>query len=387
MTQNTEYESKHQVIKSHGDKHHLNDHEHSHNHESEIFEGNIFIFHSFDIGDDIDLEKIKNANILIRRPVTLSKYFKNYHIPLAVELPHPHSSPRCVGVKLHNFGVVTLRYQIPFSTTLEQLRANINELDSFYHEQSVADAGVLFKKIKNYINKPRFFHLHTSYMLIQVTMNPVPRSAQEDVIQFKEQHGNVIASLLRFETETLSEYQKDEIVDSAFGYYQGDLIIIDTDAAFIYDDEYEDKLDIFEFANIQHLELQYFDRALDKKLNAVYEGKVKQLPWKAYLPMIGAAFNEPVSELDQLKVDISVITDRLENSVTLTGDVYYSELYSKIAEKLDLKNWRESLHNKLSIIHDISMVHQNRVEASRNDFLSVIVIILIFIELLVALVK
>ena len=42
----------------------------------------------------------------------------------------------------------------------------------------------------------------------------------------------------------LSEYQKNEILETAIGYYRGDLIIIDTEAAFVYDDEYEDTLDL-----------------------------------------------------------------------------------------------------------------------------------------------
>ncbi len=347
------------------------------------FTGNIFAFHSFDVGDDIDLEHIKSSNILIAKPLLLSKYFKNYHIPLAVELPHPQRSPRCVSTKLHNFGVITLRYQVPFSATFEDLRSYINTIDEQYREQSVTDAGTLFQKIKHEIKQPKFFHLRSSYMLIQVNTDP----EKNDVVNFKHEHGNLIASMVRFETEALSEYQKNEMLESAIGYYQGDLIIVDTDATFAYDDEYEDKLDIFEFANIQHLELQYFDRVLDKRLNVFYERKVKSLSWSAYVPVIGTALAEPISELDELQVDISVITDRLENSVKLAGDPYYTELYSLLVEKLDLKSWRESIHNKLAIVHNITSVHQNRIDSGRGDFLSTIVIILIFIEILIAFYK
>ncbi len=350
---------------------------------SPLFTGNIFLFHSFDIGDDINLERLKSSQVLVRRPLVLSKYFKNYHVPVAVELPHPNSSPRCVSAKLHNFGVITLRYQVPFSATLEELRSHINNIDDHYQEQSVADAGLIFQKIKQFTTQPKFFHLRTSYVLIQVNTD----AEKKDVVTFKNEYGNLIASMLRFETETLSEYQRNEMLEGAIGYYRGDLIIIDTDAAFAYDDEYEDKLDIFEFANIQQLELQYFDRVLDKKLNIFYEGKVALTPWNAYIPFLGSALPQPAGQLDQLKVDISVITDRLENSVKLAGDAYYSELYSLLVEKLDLRNWRDSLHNKLSIIDDISQVHQNKIDSSRGDFLSVVVIILIFIEILVALLK
>ena len=40
-----------------------------------IFSGNIFIFHAFDIGDDIDLEKLEKSQVLMRKPLILPKYF------------------------------------------------------------------------------------------------------------------------------------------------------------------------------------------------------------------------------------------------------------------------------------------------------------------------
>lgn len=344
----------------------------------DIFTGHVYIFHCFDVGDDINLEKVKNQHLVIRRPLAYSKYFKNYHIPLAIELPHPQESPQCESAKLHNFGVISLRYKIPFSSSFEQLKSSINVLEDEYHDQSVSDAGAIFKRIKSAIKQPRFFHLRKSYVLIQIN----PRS-DRDAVLLKERYGSAIASTLRFETETLSEYKKNEILESAIGYYRGDLILIDTDAAFMYDDEYEDVLDLFEFANMQQLELQYFDRVLDQQLNSVYEQEVKFLPFKSYLPFWGTVMNDPVGDLGKLRVDISVITERLENSIKLAGEPYYSELYALLVEKLDLKNWKESLNNKLSIIHDIGSVYQNKVDVIRQDMFSVLIIILIFMEFIV----
>jgi hypothetical protein len=343
-----------------------------------VFSGNIFIFHSFDVGEDINLERVKELQLLLRRPLILSKYFKNYHIPLAVELPHPHTSSRCMSTKLHNFGVISLAYKISFQETLEDLRTQIGAIEDEYREQSVIDAGSIFKKIKSEIKQPKFFHLRRSYVLIQVD----PES-NIDIVQLKELYGSLIASILRFETESLSEYQKNEILDSAIGYYRGDLIIIDTEAAFIYDDEYEEVLDLFEFANMQQLELQYFDRVLDQQLNAVYEREIKKLPLRSYLPFVGTLKSDPVGDLGKLKVDISVITERLENSIKLAGEAYYSELYSLLGEKLDLDNWRESISRKLDIIIDVRTVYENKVDALREDLLSMLIVVLIFIELVV----
>ena len=344
----------------------------------EVFSGNVFIFQAFDVGEDVNLDRIRQSHSVITRPLSLSKYFKNYHTPLPIDLPHPHASSRCVSANIHGFGVISLVYKIPFKDTLEQLRKGFNTLDAEFQEQGVIDAGSIFKAIHGDIKQPRFFHLRTSYVVIQVDSQPALST-----VTLKDAYGSTIASLLRFETENLSEYQKNEILDSAIGYYRGDLFIVDTQAAFVYDEEYGEILDLFEFANIQQLELQYFDRMLDQQLNVVYQREVRALPFKAYMPFIGSMSKDLVGSLNNLKVDISVIIERLESSIKLAGEEYISELYALLVDRLDIDNWKASVDDKLKIIQDINSVYQAKIDTIREDSLSVLIILLIFIELVV----
>ncbi|MEX0940589.1 MAG: hypothetical protein WDZ41_04480 [Candidatus Babeliales bacterium] len=341
--------------------------------------GNIFVYYAYDVGDDINLSKVEALPEILTRPLHLSKYFKGYHVPLSIDLPHPHSSSKCLSTKLHNFGVISLAYKIPFSSNFEELRKTLNDVDTEFREQSVEDAQSVYKKIKLHIKQSRFFHLRSSYVVIQVDQQP----QNITVSQMTKEYGGFIASLVRFETESLSEYQKNAILDAAIGYYRGDLIVIDMDSAFVYDDEYEELLDLFEFANIQQLELQYYDRILDQQLNAVYQREVKGLPFKAYLPFIGTLMKDPVSDLGMLKVEISSIIERLESTIKAVGEVYVTETYNLLVEKLDLKSWKVSISTKLDIIKDIHLVYQNKIDIIREDLLSVLVILLIFIELVV----
>lgn len=352
------------------------------NADKQIFTGNIIIFHAYDIGDDINLEAIKDKQLLLRRPLQLAKYFKSYHTPLEVELPHPHSSSRIISVKIHEFGVLTLTYKIPFSQTLDELKQEIDEIDDEYSEQSVMDAGSIFNKIKSEVRQPKFFQLRKSYVLIQV--NPLPGIGTE---KLNEDFGSSIASILRFETEALSEYQKNEILASSVGYYRGNVLVIDTYATFIYEDDYQDILDLFEFANMQHLELQYFDRLLAQQLISVYERDVQKVPWHSFLPFMSGVADDPIAALGKLKVDISVITERLENSIKLAGEEYYSAIYAHLVEKFEINNWQSAINRKLNIIFDLRSVYENKVYMVRQDILSVLIILLIFIELVVGIMK
>ena len=227
-----------------------------------FFSGNIFLFHSFDVGEEINLEIVRQSQLVKPVPLTLPKYFKNYHTPLAIELPQNYTGSKCISAKIHNFGALSLTYQIPFSNSLESIRRKINAIDTTFRKQSATDAASIYRLIKDYIKQAHFFHLRSSYVVIQI--DPAPDII--NVVDLKNKYGGFIASTLRFETESLSEFQKGEILETATGYYRGDLIIIDTDASFVYDEEYYEILDLFEFANLHKLELTYFDRVLDQHL-------------------------------------------------------------------------------------------------------------------------
>ena len=53
---------------------------HSADQKALTFSGNIYIFYEFDIGDDIDVQKLKQSNLLQTYAMPLPKFFKNYHI-------------------------------------------------------------------------------------------------------------------------------------------------------------------------------------------------------------------------------------------------------------------------------------------------------------------
>lgn len=350
--------------------------------QSHAFSGHVYMFFAFDIGEDINFEAVKQSNDLNVNPVNLSKFFKNYHAPLGIELPDHDKSTHCIDMKLHQFGAISITYKVPISNTFHDLKSQLIAIDEEYQPRSINDALAIFKRIKPFVSKSNFFHLRSYYTVIQIDCDNDFNGAQ-----IKDNFGHEIAALLRFETQTLSEYQKQEVLTSSVGYFKKDFIIIDTEAAFIYDPQYAELLDFFEFGNIQQLELQYFDKLLDKQMTVIYEDKNRSLPTLAYFPFIGSRYFDPVGDLTKLKVDISVITERLENSIKLVGETYYSEIYDEIVLNLDLKSWKDSIEKKFKIIKEVQYDYQNKIDTTREDVLTTLIIILIMIELMVAIIK
>lgn len=346
------------------------------------FDGNIYLFYACDVGDDINLDQIENMRSIIKNPQKNPRFFKNYHIPLAISLP-VEGSAHPVNAKINSFGALSLMYKIPFKQTLADLRSHFGRITEDCALRAEHDARMLYKKIEPHITHPHFSNMYTWYALIQINPNAAVKEPQD----LRAHYAAEIASILRFENTTLSEYQINDIWQSAIGYFRGDLVLVDTDAACIYNYAQEDVLDLFEFAIIQSLELHYFDKILDQKLNGIYDGTVKQFPTQAYLPLIGTFMNDPIEHLGKMKVDISVITERLESTIKLAGEPYLSEMYALLEENLDLKTWKESIDRKLKIVESVQRNHQHKIETSREDLVSLLILVLIFIEVIVALHK
>lgn len=348
--------------------------------KSELISGNLLFFYALDIGDVINLEVIKEKRMLNVVDVPLSPFFKNYHIPLPFVMPQDRDNnpdqANCIYRKLYNFGVLSLCYRVPFEATFEDLKVNMITTKKIFDKKSEEEARQIFSIISPAIKEAKFVNLKNSYCTIQV--KPLLNKMTPD--EFKETYGARIASLLKLETKGLSDYQMDEILSSTTGYYGQDLIIIDSDAAFIYDEEYFEPIEFIESANIEKLELQYFDKVLDLKLDTFYAQESYRLPLRAYIPLITEHLNLPIFHLAKLKVDISVVTERLENCINLTGDAYFSKLYSMLVQKLLLREWRESINRKQEIIKDLYTVHQDRLDTLHDGILMLIIIIFMMLE-------
>lgn len=343
-----------------------------------IFDGVIYFFCCFDIGDDIDFKGINLASNLFRSIYKKDRY-KTQNILLSIDISKIELTKSCISASLYNFGVISLRYAFHFSCALENLKDIINKKLDFVEQHSYSDGKVVYNEISSVVREAYFFNLSKTYVLIQC--NTKESLAPYD---FKNKFGNEISALLRFEHEFLSEYKKNEILENDFGYYRGDLLIIDVNSAIVYDNDYGDILDIFEYANIKHMELQIFDRLLDRRLSFYYDRRVFRVSVLSYFPIIGMLQFNPVEELARLRVDISVVCERLWSSIKFSDDPYYLEIYYMLDKKLEFDNWQKSIDKKLEIISHILEAHEYKITNMRHDFQNILIILLIFLETLLA---
>ena len=183
------------------------------------------------------------------------------------------------------------------------------------------------------------------------------------------------------ERRPLSAGEAEEALRTRFSYYDDDLTIVQWDTAFVYDRAESAGAieDILEFANTQLLELRTYDALLDRELDGIY----KIGAGKPVRSLRGRREAEQAESLRYLIVDVLELIDRSSNALKVVGDAYYARIYRAVAERLGLADWQRQIDTKLASIGDIYRFLNDQARSRRDEFLEVIIIVLIALELVV----
>ena len=89
--------------------------------------------------------------------------------------------------------------------------------------------------------------------------------------------------------------------------------------------------------------------------------------------------------LGELKVEANGLFERTGNVLKLVGDPYLARVYRLVAKRFHLDVWIESIQRKLDVAEGVYQVLADQAHSFRGEFLEVVVVILILIEILLAL--
>ena len=132
-----------------------------------------------------------------------------------------------------------------------------------------------------------------------------------------------IAQVVRGETVTLSDGERDEILQSRISYYQSDLAVIGWNAAFIYDTTAgaETAIELLEYANSQLLEFRHYDELLTEELEGVYDFLDKGTSMWARWQLARAA-----TKLHTVLLDVIELTEHADNAIKFLSDMFSARL-------------------------------------------------------------
>jgi hypothetical protein len=367
-----------------------------------VAEGSVHVYRLFDLGDAVDLSR---AEELLAAPRSRRR-LETAQGMTALEIPRPPlqvslgardlplaSGPRQgdASARLFDYGVASILYKVPIPPgadladlvpLAEELVAQPTpELDA----AARAEAGELGRAIAPAVENPHVWEGLETYQVFFVRKLEVPAPAQEVLSRAP------VAELLLGETSAtrLSSSERSDVLKHAFSYLEDDLAVVDWNSAFLLEPSgVGDIPDLLEFATAHLLELRYYDALLDRELGAIYREIDARHATLAAAPGI---FTRRYMKLQRrtaaLLLEISEMTERLENAVKIIGDFYLARLYQSAVRRFRLRAWEESVLRKQELLAGVNALLADAANTRRAELLEVTIILLILWEILYAVLR
>jgi hypothetical protein len=283
-----------------------------------------------------------------------------------------------VRVKGYDYGVLSLMLSRPFAGDWSEFVALGQDLiESESLERRAAEAcAIIVERVRGALTGIRPSFLTEDYLAFVIHSLERPSTAE----QVMEEHGTDIAQLLRGERQALSRQEREEVLRHRVSYLTDDLVVPAYNAAFVLDTEAGalGVLEILEFVNSQLLEFRYHDELLESELSRTYSELQKPRWVDRYF---GRRPTRAALHLHSVFVDVNELTDRLENSVKLVGDVYSARLFVLAAARLGLDAWKRNVEEKLKTLDDIYRFAVEQRGSAQANLLELVIVLILVIEL------
>jgi hypothetical protein len=192
-----------------------------------------------------------------------------------------------------------------------------------------------------------------------------------------------LVPLLSGEQRTLSDGARQDLLRQRFSYYTDDLVVLTWDRAFIYEPRGDsDVMEVLEVANAQLLEMRYYDELLDDELPRMY-GLVASAR-RAESLLTSRRFAGLARRLYTLVAEVTELTERIDNALQVTEDVYLARIYSAALELFRVPAVSAAVDRKLAIIRDTYTALHDEGSARRAELLELLIVVLIVIEVVLA---
>ena len=343
----------------------------------------------FDVADTIDLTKLVNIAgesaqpAPLRMRATPSPERIQYAIPpLAANLAPVTVDGRVASMraKIYDYGVISVRFSFPYAGSWEDFVALCVAMRTGDSLSSLAQTFVktIIQGCAAALDQPHPALEEDYFVSCIEQLEPVL-----DAATLLETHRAELVELMSAENRRLASEEVIEDSKLHFSYYPDDLVIVQWDSAFILDTpaNAEVLLDLMEFANSQLIELRTYDQRLDAELVNVYlKNRQRPRPWQ---PSRRRETEQGAEKLGQLLVDVRELVDRSSNALKIIGDAYYARVYRALAARLGLDVWQKQVESKLAAVAEAYRYLTDQAQVARGEFLELIVIALIGIEIIV----
>jgi hypothetical protein len=286
-----------------------------------------------------------------------------------------------VAARLYVFGAVTLAVRVPAEALgWAAFTALMDEIDLAIGPGAATSVwadnlALLRAAVGDAWDRPSESTLEEDYLVATVHAfdTPVAASALGTDID--------LVPLLSGEHRRLAEGARADLLGRRFSYYTDDLVVLTWDRAFIYEPRRDtDVADVIEVANAQLLEMRYYDELLDDELPRMYDLVEATRRW-SFAPR---RFARLARRLYALVAEVTELTEKVDNALQVTEDVYLARVYSAALELFRVKLVSEAVDRKLAIIRDTYQALYDESASARAGLMEVLIAMLIVVEIVLA---
>jgi len=340
----------------------------------------VHFFRMFDIGREVDLTELQQA-LTTTYPTARAGFVRVR--PKSIVMEDPPLSVRMqpfwierdgrliefsVSAKIYDVGVISFSFTCDFpagdSTDLERLAflfPHQEGLDAYFVQYLTTIGELIRPHIRNFTLNPEFYEDYTVYVCGKRDewFDPLP--------------------LLLNDRVKIAPSTREDILKNSLSYTPDDLAVISWDAAFLCDAEYPaDIIDLIEFANVQVLELRYYDRELTRQMGKMYDDIEGAERLSQYSRMY--RYHAIMSGLMETQAEISETIEKVNNLIKVTEDVYYARVYATALKVMRSGQWSESVNRKIAVMRETYAMLSDEVRIQHSHLLEWVIIILIAFE-------
>jgi uncharacterized Rmd1/YagE family protein len=89
-------------------------------------------------------------------------------------------------------------------------------------------------------------------------------------------------------------------------------------------------------------------------------------------------------QLHTLLAEVTEVSERIDNALVVTEDVYLAKVYRAALEQYRVDDWRVAVDRKLSIVRDTYTALYDEAMAARAEVLEITIVLLIALEIVLA---
>jgi hypothetical protein len=345
-------------------------------------QGSLWAILLYDIAEQIQLDQLRSI-LGVEPPVREPRFkhlapdyvrFDRPPVEQCVAAPPLDSGDRLQArIKYFDYGVLAVELELPFEVPWEDLIERSSRWIGSPEIEKLAGslANQHAKIVQAALKQPYAEWISEDYYIIHL------RAAHLDAAALLAECGAGVAQLVRGETRPLSAGEREETLKASLSYYPSDLLVVGWMAALIYDtsEGAAPAIQLLEYANTQLLEFRYYDDLLTRVLAGVYKslGRVGLLRrWR---------MARDADHLNQIRLDITDLTERIDNSIKFLSDMFYARAYRMAAARIGVNDYRTLVDEKLRTAGDLYEFMVDQFHQARAFLLEVMVVAILIIEL------